>query len=85
MNIVKHYLTKNRCYQTNAKRKPIGIQLHTIECAQGTVQSVADYWNQSAVSACVTYVVDADTPGKVLQLLPEDTRSWQIEATVTTI
>lgn len=76
MKITKNYLTKNRCYQSNVKRKPIGIQLHTIGCAQGTAQSVADYWNQSAVSACVTYVVDCDTPGKVLQLLPEDVRSW---------
>ncbi len=76
MNIIKNYLTKNRCYQQNKKRTPIGIQLHTIGTGQGTAQSVADYWNQSAVSACVTYIVDADTPGKVLQCLPEDVYTW---------
>ncbi len=76
MKIIKNYLTKNRCYQRNVKRTPIGIQLHTIGTGQGTAQSVADYWNQSAVSACVTYIVDCDTPGKVLQCLPEDVRTW---------
>ena len=43
---------------------------------QGTAESVASYWNQPSVAACVTYVVDADIPGKVLQLLPEWMRSW---------
>ena len=76
MKIIKNYLTKNRCYITGAKRTPIGIQIHTIGTGQGTAQSVADYWNQSAVSACVTYCVDADVAGKVLQFLPENTRSW---------
>ena len=69
LNIKKNYLTRNRCYQTGTRCKKIGIQLHTIGTGQGTAQSVADYWNQGAVSACVHYVVDCDTPGKVLQLL----------------
>lgn len=76
LNIIKNYLTKNRCYQQAVKRTPIGIQLHTIGCAQGTAQSVADYWNQSAVSACVHYIVDCDTPGKVLATLPENYYAW---------
>lgn len=76
LNIIKNYLTKNRCYQNNVKREPVGIQIHTIGTGQGTAQSVADYWNQSAVSACVTYCVDCDVAGKVLQLLPEDVYSW---------
>lgn len=76
MNITKSYLTKNPCYQAGRTRTPIGIQIHTIGTAQGTAQSVADYWNQGSVQACVTYVVDSDTAGKVLQLLPEETRSW---------
>ena len=76
LNIIKNYLTNNRCYQTGTTCNKIGIQIHTIGTGQGTAQSVADYWNQSAVSACVHYVCDADTPGKVLQLLPETIRSW---------
>lgn len=76
LNIIKNYLKNNRCYQKAEKRTAIGIQLHTIGTGQGTAQSVADYWNQSAVSACVTYIVDCDTPGKVLQCLPEDYYTW---------
>lgn len=76
LNIIKNYLTKNRCYQQNRKRTPIGIQIHTIGTGQGTAASVAEYWNQSAVSACVTYCVDCDMAGKVLQLLPEETYTW---------
>lgn len=76
LNIKKNYLTNNRCYQKGVTCAKIGIQIHTIGCAQGTAQSVADYWNQSVVSACVHYVCDADVPGNVLQLLPEEIRSW---------
>lgn len=76
LNVIKNYLTKNRCYQRNVKRTPKGIQLHTIGTAQGTAQAVADYWNQASASACVHYIVDCDTPGKVLYTLPESTRCW---------
>lgn len=76
LNIIKYYLTRNRCYQSAQKRTAIGIQIHTIGCAQGTAQAVADYWNQSAISACVTYICDADIAGKVLQCLPEDYYTW---------
>lgn len=76
LNIIKNYLKNNRCYQKAQKRKQIGIQLHTIGTGQGTAKSVADYWNQYAIAACVTYIVDCDTPGKVLQCLPEDYYSW---------
>ena len=76
LNMVKSYLTTNRCYQAGASCEKIGIQIHTIGTGQGTAQAVADYWNQGAVSACVHYCVDADIPGKVLQFLPENIRSW---------
>lgn len=76
LNIIQNYLKKNRCYQRNVKRTPIGIQIHTIGTGQGTAASVAEYWNQAIVSACVTYCVDCDTAGKVLQFLPENVRSW---------
>ena len=71
LKIIKNYLTKNRCYIQNAKRTPIGIQIHTIGTAQGTAKAVCDFWNQSGVSCCTTYICDADVPGKVYQLLDE--------------
>ena len=76
LNITKNYLTNNRCYQRSDTCAKIGIQIHTIGTGQGTAASVADYWNQPAVSACVHYVCDADVPGNVMQLLPETYRSW---------
>ena len=76
VNIQKYYLKKNRCYKNGVKRVPIGIQIHTIGCAQGTAKAVADYWNQSSVSAAVTYICDADVPGNVLNTLPEDYYTW---------
>ena len=76
LNVIRNFLTKNRCYKQNVKRKPIGIQIHTIGTAQGTAKAVCDYWNQSSVSACTTYICDADVSGRVYQLLPEDVYSW---------
>ena len=76
LNVIKNYLTKNRCYHQGKTRKPIGIQIHTIGCAQGTAKAVCDYWNSSSVNACTTYICDADVAGRVYQLLPEDYYSW---------
>lgn len=76
LNIIKYFLTKNRCYIKNQKREEEGIQIHSIGTGQGTAKSVADYWNQSAVSACVNYIVDCDELGKVFYTLPEDVYSW---------
>ena len=76
LHVIKNYLTKNRCYQQGRKRTPKGIQIHTIGTAQGTAKAVADYWNQSSVAACTTYICDADVSGRVYQLLPEDYYSW---------
>ena len=76
LQVIERYLTNNRCYQAGTSREPHGIQIHSIGTGQGTAESVASYWNQPSVAACVTYVVDAGIPGKVLQLLPEWMRSW---------
>lgn len=76
LKIIQYPLKNNRCYQQNVKRAAIGIQLHTIGCAQGTAKAVADYWNQSAVNCCTTYICDADEAGKVYQFLEEDVYSW---------
>lgn len=76
LTITKNYLTNNRCYKQGVKRTPIGIQIHTIGCAQGTAKAVADYWNDSTQNCCVTYICDSDTAGKVLQTLPEEYYSW---------
>lgn len=76
LHIKQNYLTNNLCYQRGVTCTKIGIQIHTIGCAQGTAGEVAKYWNQDTIPACVHYICDADVPGNVLQFLPETYRSW---------
>lgn len=76
LNIRKRFLTRNRCFIQGKKRTPVGIQIHSIGTGQGTAESLASYWDQSGVSCCVTYLADADVPGNVLQLLPENYATW---------
>lgn len=76
LQIIKSFITNNRCYQQAVKRTPIGIQIHTIGTAQGTAKAVVDYWNSSSVSAATTYICDADAEGRVYQMLPEEYYSW---------
>ena len=76
LEIIQYPCKNNRCYQKAVKRKPIGIQLHSIGCGQGTAKSVADYWNSPNVKAMVQYIVDSDIEGKALATLPEDIYAW---------
>lgn len=76
LNIKQSILTKNDCYKSGRTIKPVGMQLHTIGTAQNSSSALASYWNQSGVSACVHYCIDAETEGLVLQFLPDNRRSW---------
>lgn len=76
LNIIQNPLKKNRCYKQYAKRTPIGIQVHSIGCAQGTGLALCSYWDSPNINCFVTYVVDADTAGKVYQCGPEDMYTW---------
>lgn len=76
ITIKENILTKNDCYKSGRTITPIGMQLHTIGTAQNTAASLASYWNQGGVSACVHYCVDAETPNLVLHFLPDNRRSW---------
>lgn len=75
LEIKEYYLTKNGCYNSGKRITPIGMQLHTIGTEQNTARSLADYWNQSGISVCVHYVVDAETENLIYNLLPENFRS----------
>jgi len=69
--ITQYPLTHNACYRKAIERKAIGIQLHSIGCAQGSAKVIADSMMYSTNTG-VTYVVDADLEGNVLQTLPEE-------------
>lgn len=76
ITIKQNILTSNDCYKKGATIHPIGMQLHTIGTAQNSSSALASYWNQSGISACVHYCIDAETEGLVLQFLPDNRRSW---------
>ena len=65
MEIIKHYLTKNRCYKKGAKMTPKGIVVHSTGCNNKNVTRYVDmpslgdvssnHWNTSSknMSKCV--------------------------------
>ena len=76
MRLNKRFLTRNDCYNDSRRIKPIGMQLHTIGTGQNTAESLASYWDQPGIECCVHYLVDAEVTDKVLQLMPDNYRSW---------
>ena len=76
ITIVKRLLTKSNCFNSGRRITPSGMQLHTIGTAQNSATSLASYWDQPGIDACVHYCVDAEHEGRVLQFLPENYRSW---------
>lgn len=76
LKIEQAIMTSNPCYLSGMSCKKIGMQLHTIGCAQGTAASVRSAMNQPGYMAGVHYIVDADVSGHVLQTLPDIWRSW---------
>lgn len=76
ITVKQNILTKNDCYKAGRTRTAIGMQLHTIGTAQNSASALASYWNQGGIQACVHYCVDAETPGLVLQFLPDERRAW---------
>lgn len=76
ITIKSNILTKNDCYKSGRTITPNSMQLHTIGTAQNTAASLASYWNQGGVQACVHYCIDSEQEGLVLQFLPDNRRSW---------
>lgn len=76
LNLEKKYMTNNPCYKRGASRTAIGIQLHTIGCAQGTAESVRQSMDRPDYEAAVHAIVDADIEGHVLLTLPDWMRAW---------
>lgn len=76
ITIKQKILTKNDCYKSGRTITPNSMQLHTIGTAQNTALSLAEYWNQPGIQACVHYCIDAETENLVYQFLPDKCRSW---------
>lgn len=91
MEIIRHYLTKNRCYKKAAKMTPKGIVVHSTGCnnknvtryvdmpSLGTVSS--NHWNSSStsLSKCVHGIIGWSTTKKkvvVVNTLPYSYKPW---------
>lgn len=69
MNIVKSYLTRNRCYQQGKLMEVKGIMLHSIGCACSKAVNIFNSENREDISVAVHGVIDANT-GDYMELLP---------------
>lgn len=75
MNLVKRFITKNRCY-TNAKKiKVEKLVLHSLGVAQPNANVVINNWdNQTASVSVHAFVMD----NQVIQTLPWDYKAWHV-------
>ena len=70
--IEEFYMTKNRCYKADKRRRPTGIQVHSVGC-KGTNRDRWRRWNASTYSKCPNAF--GDTNG-IMQCLDWDVRPW---------
>ncbi len=67
-----YYMTKNRCYKANRRRRPTGVQVHSVGC-KGTTRDRWRKWNNATISKCASAIID--TRG-IMQCLDWDVRPW---------
>lgn len=70
--IEQYIMTKNRCYKANRKRKPTGIQVHSVGC-KGTNRDRWRRWNNSTIEKCANAIIDTNG---IMQTLDWDVRPW---------
>ena len=70
--IEQYIMTKNDCYRANKRRKPTGIQVHSVGC-KGTTRDRWRRWNVAGLKKCANAIID----GKgIMQTLDWDVRPW---------
>ena len=76
MKLVKNFLTKNKCYITYRKHKPVGLFLHSIGCSQPSAEVFLKNWNvyQPGGSSVCVHGFISDTAA--YQTLPWDCVGW---------
>lgn len=70
--IEEFFMTKNRCYKSDKRRKPTGIQVHSVGC-KGTTRNRWRRWNDPAYEKCPNAFIDVDG---IMQCLDWDVRPW---------
>lgn len=70
--IEEYFMTQNRCYKSNKRRNPTGIQVHSVGC-KGTNRDRWRRWNSSAYEKCPNAFIDLNG---IMQCLDWDVRPW---------
>ena len=76
MNIVKDHCKNFKRYGEKRSAPLDSIQVHSIGTAQNSAKAVRDFMDQYNPGGIVHAVVDAETDGLVLELLPDDNLAW---------
>lgn len=70
--IERNIFTLNDCYKANKRRKPTGIQVHSVGC-KGTTRNRWKSWNVGGLKKCANAFIDLDG---IMQTLDWDVRPW---------
>ena len=70
--IEEYFMTKNRCFKANKRRKPTGIQVHSVGC-KGTNRDRWRRWNTDTIKKCPNAFIDTNG---IMQCLDWDVRPW---------
>lgn len=75
MNLVKKYMTKNRCYTNPTKIKVEKLVLHSLGVAQPNANVLIGQWNTATAGVSVhAFIMD----NQVIQTLPWDYKAWHV-------
>lgn len=75
MNIIKNFLTKNRCYKNATKIKVTKLVLHSLGVAQPCADGIMKSMNSILKSVCVHGFIETD---RTIQTLPWDYKAWHV-------
>jgi len=70
--IERAIMTKNDCYKANKRRRPTGIQVHSVGC-KGTTRDRWRRWDTPGLKKCANAFVDLNG---IMQTLDWDVRPW---------
>lgn len=75
MNVIKRYMTNNRCYTKPVKIKVEKLVLHSLGCPQPNAQVLIDRWNNQEEGVSVHAFIQDNA---VIQTLPWDYKAWHV-------
>ena len=77
MNLIKNYITNNRCYTGPTKIQVKKLVLHSLGVSQPNAQVLIDRWNNQEAGVSIHAFIEDD---RVIQTLPWDYKAWHVGA-----